>query len=81
MRINPRGLRRVQQSYLRAPTISEGSKVIVEVKEDTLIMKPLKPPIIASIGPLDLLGNYLTRNMLLRKKVYRSYHRRRNISR
>ena len=46
LRIGRRGVLRLPKQLLREVDLKEGDEVIVEVKDNTLIIKPLKPKIV-----------------------------------
>jgi len=46
LRIGRRGVLRLPKQLLREVDLKEGDEVIVEVKDNTLIIKPFKPKIV-----------------------------------
>ena len=46
LRIGRRGVLRLPKQLLREVDLKEGDEVIVEVEDNTLIIKPLKPKIV-----------------------------------
>ena len=69
LRVRKNGVLILPKKLREASGISEDSEVIVEAKENTLIIKPLKPPMIVDVNP-ELAEKLLSEENMVEKRKY-----------
>ena len=69
LRVRKKGVLILPKKLREASGISEDSEVIVEARENTLIIKPLKPPTIVGVDP-ELVEKLLSEEHVVEKRKY-----------
>lgn len=69
LRVRKNGVLILPKKLREASDISEDSEVIVEARENTLIIKPLKPPMIVDVNP-ELAEKLLSEENMVEKRKY-----------
>ncbi len=72
LRVRKNGVLILPKKLREASGISEDSEVIVEAKENTLIIKPLKPPMIVDVNP-ELAEKLLSEENMVEKRKYNEF--------
>ncbi len=69
LRVRKNGVLILPKKLREASGISGDSEVIVEARENTLIIKPLKPPMIVDVNP-ELAEKLLSEENMVEKRKY-----------
>jgi len=69
LRVRKKGVLILPKKLREASGISEDSEVIVEARENTLIIKPLKPPIVVDVDP-ELVEKLLSEEHVVERRKY-----------
>lgn len=72
LRVRKNGVLILPKKLREASGISEDSEVIVEARENTLIIKPLKPPMIVDVNP-ELAEKLLSEENMVEKRKYNGF--------
>ncbi len=72
LRVRKNGVLILPKKLREASGISEDSEVIVEVRGNTLIIKPLKPPMIVDVNP-ELVEKLLNEENMVEKRKYNGF--------